>query len=98
VIKSGDNLTRIAGQFSTSIAAIAAANPNLDINRIFAGNRIVIPVSRPDFRGKGGAILGPNQTLQNLADQFKVNVDDIARFNGLTSPADAKPGDAILIP
>lgn len=98
VIKSGDNLTRIAGQFSTSIAAIAAANPSLDINRIFAGNRIVIPVSRSDFRGKGGAILGPNETLQTLADRYKVSVDDLARFNGLTSPADAKPGDAILIP
>ncbi|MDB5078654.1 MAG: hypothetical protein JWP00_578 [Chloroflexi bacterium] len=98
VIKSGDNLTRIAAQYSTSIAAIAAANPTVDINRIFSGNRLVIPVSRPDFRGKGGAILAPNETLQTLSDRFKVSVDEITRFNGLTNPADAKPGDAILVP
>ena len=98
VIKSGDNLTRIASQYSTSIAAIAAANPTVAINNIFAGNRLVIPVSRPDFKGKGGAILAANETLQTLADRYKVSLDELARFNGLTNPSDAKPGDAILVP
>jgi LysM repeat protein len=96
VIKGGDNLTRIASQYSTSIEAIQAANPGLQANTIFAGNRIIVPVSRPDFRGKG-AIIGNNETLQTIADRFKVNVDDLARFNGYASPADAKPGDAVLI-
>jgi LysM repeat protein len=96
VIKGGDNLTRIASQYSTSIEAIQAANPGLQANTIFAGNRIIVPVSRPDFRGKG-AIIGANETLQTIADRFKVSVDDLARFNGYASPADAKPGDALLI-
>lgn len=97
VIKGGDNLTRIATQFSTSIEAIQAANPGLQANTIFAGNRIIVPVSRPDFRGRG-AIINPNETLQTIADRFKVNVDDLARFNGYATAADAKPGDAVLIP
>jgi LysM repeat protein len=69
----------------------------LQANTIFAGNRIVVPVSRPDFRGKG-AIIAPNETLQTIADRYKVSVDDLARFNGYATPADAKPGDAVLIP
>lgn len=98
-IKGGDNLTNIARNYSTTIAAITAANPSLAANssNIFAGARIIIPVSRPDFKGKG-AILGNNETLQTVADRYKVSVDDLARFNGFASPADAKPGDAILVP
>lgn len=97
IIKGGDNLTRIATQYSTSIAAIQAANTGLQANSIYSGNRIVVPVSRPDFRGKG-AIIGANETLQTIADRYKVSVDDLARFNGYNSPADAKPGDAVLVP
>ncbi len=97
-VKSGDNLTRIAAQFSTTIAAIQAANRNVTGTNIFAGNQLVIPVSRGDFRGKGGAILQPNETLQTIADRYKVAVDELARFNGLAAAGDAKPGDAILVP
>ena len=98
VVKPGDNLTNIARQNSTSIDAIKAANRSITGTTIFGGNRLVIPVSRPDYRGRGGAILAKGETLQTLADRFQVSVDDIVRLNGLGSPNEAKEGDAILLP
>ncbi|HEX2910363.1 MAG TPA: LysM peptidoglycan-binding domain-containing protein [Chloroflexia bacterium] len=95
----GDSMYRIASKFSTSIDALRAANRSTVQNdRIFAGNQVVVPVSRPDFRGRDGYIIKPGETLQTVADKYKVNVDDLARFNGYSSPADAKPGDGVLIP
>ena len=42
-LKPGDNLTRIAAQYGTSIDAILAANGLPNANRIYAGQTLVIP-------------------------------------------------------
>ena len=101
-VKAGDNLTKLSQQFSTTADAIKAANPNPKLvtaaGGIFANTQIVIPVSRGTYRGKGGVVLQANQTLQTLADQYKVTVDAIVSLNGLGSPTDVKAGDPILIP
>lgn len=46
-IAAGDNLFIIAARFRTSVEAILRANPGLDPNRLFIGQRICIPVPRP---------------------------------------------------
>ncbi|HEX2954997.1 MAG TPA: LysM domain-containing protein, partial [Bacillota bacterium] len=43
----GDTLFSIATRFNTTVNAILQANPGLDPNRLFAGQRICIPTSRP---------------------------------------------------
>jgi LysM repeat protein len=43
VVKSGDNLTKIAKQFSTTVKAIEAANPSVDPNHIKVGQKLTIP-------------------------------------------------------
>ena len=42
-LNRGDNLTRIAAQYGTTIDAILAANGLPDANRIYAGQTLVIP-------------------------------------------------------
>lgn len=44
VVKAGDNLTKIAAQFGTTIAALKRAN-NLTTERILAGDKLKIPAS-----------------------------------------------------
>jgi LysM repeat protein len=44
VVKAGDNLTKIADRFGTTIAAIKRAN-NLTTDRIMAGDKLKIPAT-----------------------------------------------------
>ncbi len=98
-VKNGDNLTRIASQFTTTIDAIKAANKTLNSRGdVFVGNQLIIPVSRGGYRGQGGFILKQGETLQALADRYKVSLDDIVKLNGFNGPDEAKVGDPVLIP
>src|SRR5918999_5231480 len=42
-VAAGENLTRIAGRYGTTVAAIVAANGIANPSRIFAGRQLVIP-------------------------------------------------------
>jgi murein DD-endopeptidase MepM/ murein hydrolase activator NlpD len=47
-VKKGDTLSAIAAANKTSVAAIAAANPNItNLNKISIGQKIVVPVTTP---------------------------------------------------
>lgn len=96
-IKSGDALERVARQYGTTTAAVVAANAITNPNNVKIGTQLVIPVGRPDFRGRS-AILKQGEVLQTLADRFKVSLDDIVRLNGFANPDDVRPGDGVLIP
>jgi LysM repeat protein len=45
VLRSGDNLTRLAAQYGTSIDAILAANGISNANKIYVGKTLVIPTA-----------------------------------------------------
>lgn len=47
VIESGDTISSIAYEFGTPIDAILAANPNLNIDLIYPGQEIIVPLSTP---------------------------------------------------
>jgi LysM repeat protein len=45
IIQSGDTLFSIAQRFGTTVAAITAANPGIDPNRLQVGQNVCIPVA-----------------------------------------------------
>jgi LysM repeat protein len=110
-VRSGDNLTTLARTYGTTIPAIVAANRDpaaLDQRgpliggtaanpQIYANTRLVIPVSQPNFTGRA-AILKEGETVQTIADRYKVNPADILKLSGLTVATDAKVGDPLLLP
>jgi LysM repeat protein len=99
-VRSGDALIRIANQYATSPDAIRAANrytTPITGDRIFAGNRLIIPVSRPDFRGSGH-IVAQGDTLDSIAAKYGTTADAVIKLNGLAGPTDIKVGDPLLIP
>ncbi len=49
-IRSGDTLSKVASRHGTSLAALMQANPSItNPNRIYAGQKLVIPGSRDEF-------------------------------------------------
>jgi LysM repeat protein len=98
-VQAGNSVYGIATQYNTTIVALKAANPEIPANNlIFRGQRFVIPVNRPNYAGRGSAILRDGETLQAVAQRIGVDVNQLAAFNGYANPADAKPGDGILFP
>jgi LysM repeat protein len=100
-VRSGDALIRIANQYATSPDAIRAANRYTSNpvtgDRIFGGNRLIIPISRPDFRGSGH-IVAQGDTLDTIAAKYGTNAEAIVKLNGLANSTDIKIGDPLLIP
>ena len=45
IVRWGENLTGIASRYGTTIQVIAQANQIGNVNRIYAGQRLVIPVA-----------------------------------------------------
>lgn len=58
VVQPGDTLTRIAQQFGTTVAAIAQANNIVNVNLIYVGQVLTIPVPGT------GTVPTPNPTTQ----------------------------------
>jgi hypothetical protein len=110
-VRGGDNLTNLAKTYNTSAEAIVSANRDpaaLDQNgplisgtapnyQIYANTRLVIPVQRPDFRGRA-TIVKQGDTLDSIAARFKVASADILKLNGFAGAGDIKVGEPILLP
>jgi len=87
VVQYGENLTRIAARYGTTVWAIAQANGIWDINRIYFWQALLIPVYAP-----GPApwptvyIVRPGDTLTAIAWSFRTTVWAIAQANGIWNP------------
>lgn len=85
IVKSGDNLYKIATIYNTTVDEIKALN-NLTTNNLSIGQKIKIPKSKEEvstdyltYKVKSG------DTLYSIAKAYNVNVDTIKNFNNLTS-------------
>lgn len=95
VVRTGDTLGRIAARFGVSVSALAKANGIANPNRIYIGQRLVIP-------GAGGSpsapapspapatssihIVQPGDTLSKIAVRYRTTVAALAAANGLANP------------
>lgn len=78
----------------SNIPLITGPSNNL---QIYFNTKLVIPVNQPNFRGKA-VVLKAGETVESIAQQYKVAASDILKLTGLTAPGDAKVGDALLLP
>lgn len=107
-VRSGDNLTRIANNFDTTISAIKMAN-DLKNDQIFIGQTLQIPrswmggASLPALSSPSNEIrkleytVERGETLSHLAQRFSVTVADIKAANNLNSDL-IRVGDRLIIP
>ncbi len=79
IVRRGDTLLRIARRFGTSVQAILAVNPQIrNPNRIFAGQRLVIPVPT---QLPTTYIIRRGDTLLQIARRFGTSVQAILAVN-----------------
>jgi LysM repeat protein len=101
VVVWGENLTRIARYYGTTVWAIAQANGIWNINYIRAGQVLVIPVWGPGtepWPGPRYYIVQPGDTLSAIAWRFGTTVWMIAQANGIWNPNLIYVGQRLYIP
>jgi spore germination protein len=92
-VRPGDTLHVIAGLFSTTVQAIAAANAIANVNLIYVGQQLVIPGWTYQLYA-----VTAGDTLSRLASRFSATVALLAVVNHLTDPNLISVGQSLIIP
>lgn len=93
VIRKDDSISKIAEMFNVSENTILWANDMKKGDKLVEGDVLfILPISGIKHTVKKG------QTLKGIANLYKVDVVDIAGFNGISTDAKLTAGDELLVP
>ena len=105
VVRRGETLSGIAARYGVSMWALMRANGLRSANRIYAGQRLVIPsgggryASTPSrSTGKRVHVVRWGETLSGIAARYGVSVRALMRANGLRSANRIYAGQRLVIP
>jgi len=90
IVKSGDNLWKIANQYGTGPTALMRAN-NLKTTNLNIGQKLQVPDASTHFVNYG-------DTLWKIAQKYGVTVTELVKYNGIKNPASLYVGQKIKIP
>ncbi|HHY83020.1 MAG TPA: LysM peptidoglycan-binding domain-containing protein [Clostridiales bacterium] len=101
IIRAGDTFYSLAIRFNTTVAAIMAANPGVDPNRLMIGQRICIPGAPIPGQCPAGTdpyVIKAGDTIFSLAARFNTTVEAILAANPGIDPNRLMIGQQICIP
>ncbi len=95
VVQRGETLSSIACRYGVNMWTIAQANGIINPNRIYVGQRLVIPSGRPVGTVH---VVRPGETLLRIALRYGVDAWAIAHANGITNLNRIYVGQRLVIP
>jgi len=100
VVRWGENLIYIAGQYGTSVQAIMNANGLGNPNRIYAGQRLLIPGTAPAPAPTCGQVyvIQAGDTLSGIAYRFGISMYALVQANGIVNPNSIYYGQQLKVP
>ncbi len=114
IVAPRENLFRISLRYNVTVQAIAARNGIVNVNLIYAGQRLIIPTGGvqpppvtpiPVTPGtpqppptEGTYTVQRGDTLSRIAARFNTTVQAIATLNGIANPNLIYPGQVLRIP
>jgi len=96
VVRPGETMDGIATALHTHASEIAATNGMTLSDGLDAGDELVIPVASSVANGPQRYTVRRTDTLVTVADRFGVSVEQLRRWNHLSSNA-VKPGTSIAV-
>ena len=91
-VQPDDTVTGIAVEFDTSLSAIRARNPGLNLDVISVGETIFVP------RPARGVAVRPGDTMFGIGLRFGIDLDSMVELNAHLDPENLQPGDVVYIP
>jgi len=102
VVKRGDTLTGVADKYDVSIASLADENAISRKAELQIGQRLVIPGQSESSAKEDSKpityIVKRGDTLTGVAEQYRMPLSRLAKYNGLAHTAQLKIGQRLLIP
>lgn len=103
-VRRGDNLWKIAKKFQTTVTVIKRAN-GLVSNEIYPGNSLMVPAISSSDTGYAESVPGEfvfytirrGDTLWDIARTYGVDINDLARWNDISSKSRLYPGNRLKI-
>nr|WP_312576401.1 LysM peptidoglycan-binding domain-containing protein [Sedimentibacter sp.] len=93
-VSQGDTLFNIAQRYNTTLENVLKFNNIPNINLIYPGQKIIIPLSPPE------AILytvNPGDSLYSIARRYGTFVDNLVKYNYLSPPYIIYPGQQLVV-
>ncbi len=97
-VQPGDTLTAIARRYGVSVQALALANGLANANRIYTGQRLLIPGYSDGGPGCNVYTVQRGDTLTSLARYFGVTTNALAQANGIRNINRIEVGQRLCIP
>jgi LysM repeat protein len=101
VVRQGDTLYSVARRYGITVSAIMQANGLQNPNRIYAGQRLVIPgaTSAPSSSPSGSVhVVQRGENLYRIALRYGTTVQALASANNLSSTSLIYVGQRLVIP
>jgi LysM repeat protein len=99
IVRWGENLTGIARRYGTTVQAIVATNQLVNANRIYAGQRLVIPGTWTPSPASGCVyIVQRGDTISGIAYRHGVSISSIVYANHIANPNRIYAGQRLAIP
>ena len=97
-VRPGQNLSQIAAQLHTSVAALVAANGLADPNRVLAGQLLEIPGIGSGAAPGTAVVVQPGQTLSAIASRYGVSLSALVAANRISNPNRVLAGARLVVP
>ncbi len=105
IVAPGDTLGEIAVRLHIPLDELAAANDLTDPDHIVAGQVLVLPATATSVDGPGagggataGYVVGPGDTLSEIAERLGVPAGALAEANGIDDPDLVREGTVLVLP
>lgn len=105
VVVAGDNLSRIAARFNTTVGTLVQLNGILNPNLIKVGQQLripgiapVTPVPTPQPQRPATHVVQRGENLYRISLRYGVRLDQLARLNGITNVNRIYVGQVLVLP
>jgi LysM repeat protein len=98
IVQRGETLSAIAVRYGVNMWTIARANGISNPNRIYVGQRLVIPSGTSASTGGSVHVVQVGETMTSISLRYGVDQWAIARANGITNLNHIYIGQRLIIP
>lgn len=98
VVQRGETLSAIAVRYGVNMWTIASVNGITNPNRIYIGQRLIIPTGTTTSTAGKVHVVQPGETLTTISVRYGVSAWNIAGANGITNLNHIYVGQRLVIP
>lgn len=98
VVQNGQTASDLQLRYNLSWHTLKTANSGKDLDALKGGDIVCIPAENIACPLPASVTLADQDTLQSLAEKYKVAVSDLLRANPCLAPQDFKAGATVRLP